>query len=291
MTMQISGAHMNYGFMHQLKTRADQGEDLGTSASLLDNSLGMRLGQVAEINPAKDGLTPAATALANAPGQVKKRADDQSLGETFANEIIRRMGEVTDENGEAKDSGALRDQLASTMDWVRDKFGDDTAAAAAGMIIQATSSGVNEDTLGNGLLNVLKFIDRNFGANAGDTAISQFNAGINTALNEFFDNGRNEIFHVAESSGDGSATQAASDRIITQAAQPAQGTDSSDTLDQLNQLLEQLKAELDNTAQLQDLTSQLEERFNPAKATMDQAAAAYRKVPGDTSPQLTSVTV
>jgi hypothetical protein len=288
--MQISGAHMNYGFMQQLKAKKDQGKDLGAAASLLDDAPGMRLGQVAEINPAKDGLTPAATALANAPGQADKQSDNppRTLGETLANEIVRRMGEVTDENGETKDTGALRDQLASTMDWVREKFGDDTAAAAAGMVIQATSSGVNEDTLGNGLLNTLKFIDRNFGTNAGDTAIAQFNSGINTALNDFFDNGQNEIFHVAESTGGASATQAAGSRIFSQVAQ---STDSADTLDQLNQLLDQLKAELDNTAQLQDLTTQLEDRFNPAKASMDQAVAAYGKAPGDTSPQLTSVTV
>lgn len=281
---------MNYGFMQQLKAKKDQGKDLGAAASLLDDAPGMRLGQVAEINPAKDGLTPAATALANAPGQADKQSDNppRTLGETLANEIVRRMGEVTDENGETKDTGALRDQLASTMDWVREKFGDDTAAAAAGMVIQATSSGVNEDTLGNGLLNTLKFIDRNFGTNAGDTAIAQFNSGINTALNDFFDNGQNEIFHVAESTGGASATQAAGSRIFSQVAQ---STDSADTLDQLNQLLDQLKAELDNTAQLQDLTTQLEDRFNPAKASMDQAVAAYGKAPGDTSPQLTSVTV
>jgi hypothetical protein len=158
--------------MQQLKAKKDQGKDLGAAASLLDDAPGMRLGQVAEINPAKDGLTPAATALANAPGQADKQSDNppRTLGETLANEIVRRMGEVTDENGETKDTGALRDQLASTMDWVREKFGDDTAAAAAGMVIQATSSGVNEDTLGNGLLNTLKFIDRNFGTNAGGPA-------------------------------------------------------------------------------------------------------------------------
>jgi hypothetical protein len=288
--MQISGAHMNYGFMQQLKTRKDQGQDLGAAGSLLDDSPGMRLGKMAKVNPAKDGLTPAATAQANAPGQADRQSGDApgTLGETLANEIIRRMGEVKDENGEVKDSDGLRSQLASTLDWVRERFGDETAAAASGMIIKATASGVNEETLGNGLLNTLKFIDRNFGINAGDTAIAQFNAGINTALNDFFDNGQSEIFHVAEATGGPSATQVAGARIFSQVAQE---TDSADTLDQLNQLLEQLKGELDNTAQLQDLTAQLEEKFNPANATMDQAVAAYQKVPGDTSPQLTSVTV
>ncbi|XXJ18096.1 hypothetical protein ACR42D_00785 [Desulfovibrio caledoniensis] len=281
---------MNYGFMQQLKAKKDQGKDLGAAASLLDNAPGMRLGKMAEINPAKDGLTPAAMALANAPGQADKRSGDApgTLGETLANEIVRRMGEVKDENGEIKDSDGLRSQLASTLDWVRERFGDETAAAASGMLIKATSSGVNEDTLGNGLLNTLKFIDRNFGVNAGDTAIAHFNSGINTALNDFFDNGQNEIFHVAEATDNASAAQVAGTRIFSQVARE---TDSSEALDQLNQLLEQLKAELDNTAQLQDLTSQLEEQFSPAKASRDQAVAAYGQVPGDTSPQLTSVTV
>ncbi|EGB15653.1 hypothetical protein DND132_2450 [Pseudodesulfovibrio mercurii] len=284
--MIISGAQMNYGFMHKLKTRQDQGDDLGSASSLLDDMPGRRLGQLAVINPAKDGLTPAVTALANAPGQVKKQADDQSLGETFANEIIRRMGEVTDENGETRDTDGLRDELASTMDWLRERFGNDTAAAAAGMIIQATSSGVNEDTLGNGLLNVLKFIDRNFGTNAGDAAIAEFNAGINTALNAFFDNGQNEIFYVA-GSAESSATQDNSAALLAQAAD----ADGADPLDEFGDILDQLRNELDNIAQLQDLTSQLEEQFNPAKASVGQALEAYQAAPGDSSPQLTSVTV
>lgn len=287
--MIISGAHMNYGFMQQLKTRRNQGEDRGAASSLLEKTPGLRLGQVAVANPAKDGLTPAASALANAPGQAEKSsASDQTLGETFANEIARRMGEITDENGEIKDTGNLRDQLASTMDWLRERFGDETAAAAAGMIVQSTSSGVNEDTLGDGLLNALKFIDRNFGTNAGDATMTKFNSGINTALNEFFDNGQNEIFHVAESSGNASATQNASAGLYAQAAR---GSEDAAPLAPLNDVLAQLKNELDNTAQLQDLTSQLEEQFDPAKTNMDQALDAYQAVPGDTSPQLTSLTV
>ena len=285
--MRISGAHMNYGFMHKLQQRQDQGEDLGAASALLENRPGRRLGQVAVINPAKDGLTPAATALANAPGQVKKQTDEQTLGETFANEIIRRMGEVTDENGEAKDTGGLRDQLASTMDWVRDRFGDDTAAAAAGMIIKSTSSGVTEETLGDGLLNVLKFIDRNFGTNAGDQAIAKFNSGINPTLNEFFDNGLNETFHVAESSGGASQSAAGT---FAQAAQSADGT-VADAQDELNDILDKLKGELDNIAQLQDLTTQLEEQFNPAKADVAKALQAYQAAPGDSGAQFTDMSV
>jgi hypothetical protein len=282
---------MNYGFMQQLRKRADQGQNLGSAASLLDGQPGMRLGQASEINPAKSGLTPAATALANAPGQTGKSSGEapSTLGETLANEIVRRMGGMTDENGEAKDTGSLRNQLASAMDWVRERFGDGAGAAAAGMVLQATSSGVNEDTLGDGLLNVLKFVDRNFGTTAGDAAIARFNGGVNTALNEFFDNGQNEIFHVADSPNNASATQEASLRLFSRVVDG--DGDGADSLDDLDKLLEELRAELDNTAQLQDLTSRLEDEFNPARASMDQAVEAYQKVPGDTSPQLASLTV
>ncbi|WP_316898022.1 hypothetical protein [Pseudodesulfovibrio indicus] len=290
--MRISGAHMNYGFMQQLKERQNQGQDLGDAASLLDDSTGLRLGQIAVLNPAKDGLTPAATALAKAPGQADKLPADfpRTLGETFANEIVRRMGEVTDENGEPKDSGELRDELASTMDWLRERFGDETASAAAGMIIQSTASGVTEDTLGEGMLNVLKFIDRNFGIAAGDEAMARFNSGINNALNNFFDNGLNELFFDAGSTDGVSATQDLSARFFAHTAQAAD-SGVADSLDELNDILEELRGELDNIAQLQDLTSKLEADFNPAKASVGKALEAYQAPAQSVEPQFASVTV
>eukprot|EP00831_Metopus_contortus_P003753 TRINITY_DN11380_c0_g1_i2.p2 TRINITY_DN11380_c0_g1~~TRINITY_DN11380_c0_g1_i2.p2 ORF type:complete len:400 (-),score=111.56 TRINITY_DN11380_c0_g1_i2:211-1410(-) len=295
MSMIISAAHMNQGFMQQLKAQQEQGKDLGSKASLLENSPGFRLGQTAEINPAKDGLTPAAKALANAPGQVKKRSADTeslTLGQTFANEIVRRMGEITDENGEVKDSSGLNDSLASTMDWLRGKFGDETAAAAAGMILQATSSGVTEDTLGEGMLNALKLIDRNFGIAAGDTVMAQFNGGINQALNSYFDNGKNELFFDAgalSQDGQPTAAQDVSARFFMQTQ--AADSDETDSTDALADILEELKGELDKIAALQDLTTQLEAEFNPAQASMQTAVNAYQSTPGFIEPQLTSVTV
>lgn len=283
---------MNYGFMQQLKERRNQGHDLGNAASLLDDASGLRLGQIAVLNPAKDGLTPAASALAKAPGQADKldAGFPRTLGETFANEIVRRMGEVTDENGEPKDSGDLRDQLGSTMDWLRERFGDETAAAAAGMILQSTSSGVTEETLGEGMLNVLKFIDRNFGIAAGDEAMARFNSGINTALNEFFDNGLNELFFDAGSADGVSAAQDLNARFFAQTARKAD-SGATGSLDELNDILEELRGELDNIAQLQDLTTKLEAEFNPAKASMQKAMDAYLSPAQPVEPQFASMTV
>ena len=290
--MQIQAAHMNYNFMEKLKARQNQGEDLGAAGMLLENQPGMRLGQMAEINPAKDGLTPARRALANAPGQADKLPENfpETLGEVFANEVVRRMDDVAGEDGESKDPSDLRDSLASTMDWIRERFGDETAAAASGMILQATSSGVTEDSLGEGLLNTLKFIDRNFGFAAGDAAIANFNSGINSEINEFFDNGKQELFFAADSPPqDGpSATQDLTARVIVQALQQAY---AGDVEDPLAGVLDDLKEELNKIAELQDLTSKLEAEFNPTAANTEAALTAYQTQPGFSEPQFTSITV
>jgi len=290
---------MNLGFMQQLEARKKQGENLGSAASLLQTP-GQRLGQGLNVNPAHAGLTPAAPALAKAPRQAGKLPEDfqkeqpqgeLTLGATFANEIVRRMGEQAGENGEVKDPTDLRHSLGQTMDWVRERFGDETAAAAAGMVLQSTSSGVNEETLGEGLLNTLKFIDRNFGIAAGDAAIGQFNQSINVELNNYFENGKAEVFHASTTSVEGpSPTQELSSRLFMRSVQePKSGDKDEKTITE--QLLEDLKAELDKTAELQDLTSKLEEQFNPANIAKPASAAAYTEAPVPTEPQLTSIAV
>lgn len=283
---------MNHAYMQKLQARRDQGQDLGAAGELLDDRPGMRLGQLTDLNPAKAGLTPAREALAKAPGQVGKLPEEfpETLGEVFANEIVRRMEEAYDETGELKDPNDLRSSLAHSMDWIRERFGDDTAAAAAGIIVQSTSSGVTEDTLGEGLLNTLKFIDRNFGIAAGDAAIGQFNTSVNPALNEYFDNGKNELFFAVESGGtDVSATQDLTARVITRAVQE---TDQAEDVDLMGELLDDLKGELDKIAELQDLASKLETEFNPTQAQTDAAMTAYQTAPtGYADPQLASITV
>jgi len=300
MGMIISGSHMNLGFMQKLKAQKEQGTNLGPDAALLDDSPGMRLGKGMNIDPAHAGLTPAAEALAKAPGQLDKPEKFEqygdggslTLGATFANEIVRRMEETTGEDGQTKDNTDLRHSLGQTMDWVRERFGDETAAAAAGMVLQSTSSGVTEQTLGDGLLNTLKFIDRNFGFAAGDAAIAQFNQGVNTEINEYFDNGKAEMFFaVPAPPADGAtATQDLNTRFFMRAAQ-ANTTESKETESLTEKLLADLKKELDEVAELQDLTTQLEKSFNPAKANPEAALAAYASAPVPAEPQFTSMVV
>ncbi|MDC0335585.1 hypothetical protein OAN24_01630 [Pseudodesulfovibrio sp.] len=296
---------MNLGFMQELATRKQQGETLGGSDDLSQDSPGLRLSQGLNVDPAHAGLAPAAEALMKVPGQLDKLPEDfpqqpqdgpLTLGATFANEIVRRMEEADQgtagDDGQPKDNSDLRHSLGQTLDWMREKFGDEAASAAAGMVLQSTSSGVNEESLGDGLLNTLKFIDRNFGFAAGDEAIARFNQSVNPAINDYFDNGKAEVFYATPAQPlDGpSATQEISSRMFMRAAQSS-ATEVADAESITEKLLADLKKELDEVAELQDLTSQLEAEFSPAKATPQSALAAYTAPPVPAEPQFTDVRV
>ncbi|NDV20492.1 hypothetical protein GO013_13835 [Pseudodesulfovibrio sp. JC047] len=287
--MQIQAAHLNHAFMQKLQARQNQGENLGAAAALLETQPSMRLGQMAHINTATVGVQLVRKPSAMAQGQTGGiSGGSDSLGSVFANEVIRRMGEVDGEDGQPKDSSEFRDSLASAMDWIRERFGDETAAAASGMVLQATSSEVSEETVGTGLLNTLQFIDRNFGYAAGDAAISRFNSGINDAANTFFDNGKNEVFFVADAPPqDGpSTTQDQTQRLVVQGLPPISATSEADA--SLTAVLDELKGELDQIAELQDLSSTLESKFNPTAANRESAVAAYQAQPSFAEPQFTS---
>jgi len=298
---------MNHGAIFGLR-RHNQSQD-GSAESygqMLVDKPGKRLGQLAKtigLDPAHAGLTSASEALSKTHGHHKpvdgipdkptrqEMHGELTLGTVFANEVIRRLeaGDeaALDSEGNPKDSEDLRDSLAQTMDWIRERYGDDTAAAAAGMILQSTSSGVNEDTLGEGLLNTLKFIDRNFGINAGDEAIAKFNGSINQEINDYFDNGKDELFYAVESSGEtASPVQNLGTRIVMDATQ--QASSDEDAVDPTTQLLDKLKEDLDESADLQDLSIQIDISIN---ISMNFAINAYSAQPGGAEPQFTSQAV
>jgi|GEM_PF-2324894 len=313
MDMQIQGSHMKFGAMNGL--RPQQGGSAESFGQMLVDKPGKRLGQLAKaigLDPAHAALTPAADALAKAPGQNKAPVDgipskstqtslngELTLGAVFANEVIRRLesGDEPglDSEGQPKDSEDLRHSLGQTMDWIRDRFGDDTAAAAAGMVLQSTASGVNEDTLADGLLNSLKFIDRNFGFAAGDEAIAKFNGTLNGEINDFFENGSEELFYAVETSADSaSPMQEMGNRIVLE--KPRDNDDGyekdgdTDAKSLTEQLLDKLKEELDGVAELQDMTTQIEAEVS-ITVQANFAISAYSNQSAPVEPQFTSQAV
>lgn len=280
--------------MQKLQAQKSQGNNLGSAASLLENSAGMRLGAGLNVAASRIQSQMALETVGKTsqlPGSLPQRAPE-TIGQTVANEVIRRMQGTTDAEGQPKDVSDLRDSLGSTLDWISERFGEDAGTAAAGMMLSATSSTVDEKAIGNGLLNTLKFVDRNFGYAAGDAAIARFNSGVNQDLNEYFDNGQSEVFHVAESAAGAeqvSATQDLTARFFVRAVQ-----DSGDDADQTSiteKLLADLKGELDKVAELTDLATQLEMEFNPAQSTMQNAMAAYTENAVPVEPQFTDMSV
>lgn len=115
----------------------------------------------------------------------------------------------------------LADALSGTARWVAGTLGDAAATAVMGIVYKGIGDGpVTEDSLGNGLLDALRFVDRQFGTTSGDAFMAHLNGdGLNDALNNYFDNGRSERFMVAGSLA-GSAVQgvrAAGSTLVQQA--------------------------------------------------------------------------
>lgn len=289
-----------------------QGRDdsAGAFGQMRVNDPGDRLGQLAKtlgIDPSLVAMTPAAEAAAKVPGQNKAPVDavpdkptqqplngQLTLGGVFANEIVRRLESgqegSLDLEGQHKDADDLRHSLGRTMDWIRDRFGDETAAAAAGMVLQSTSSGVTEDSLSNGLLNTLRFIDRNFGFAAGDEAIGRFNSNLNGALNDYFDNGSEELFYAVETPADGgSPVQNFGTRIFFDTVENESEKDD-EAKSPTEKLLDTLKEDLDEAAELQDMTTQVDVSASTA-VQANFALNAYADQPAPAEPQFTSQAV
>ncbi len=135
---------------------------------------------------------------------------------------------------------ALSGALSGSVRWMADTFGDAAATAVMGIVYKRIGDGpVTEDALGDGLLDALRFVDRQFGTASGDAFMAQLNGGgLNDALNDYFDNGLNERFLVA---GAGNladdAVQGAGAAKATLVQQAMSGTTSGTMSDIISGLL------------------------------------------------------
>jgi hypothetical protein len=139
---------------------------------------------------------------------------EQSVQDTFANDLVRRLEAnalrntpTKDENGEDQQlasesverSTNLAKSLTETADFVRSRFGNKASTAFMGIMIQSVGDGtVNEKSVGRGMLEAVKFVDRNFGFSEGDELISNLNGNLNEAVNDYFDNGQLEKIYASQ---------------------------------------------------------------------------------------------
>lgn len=113
-------------------------------------------------------------------------------------DLIAQKAVVTDTESSPKDPSELASALADASNFIEDKFGKDAATAFKGLVIANSGDQITEDSLSNGLLKSIQFIDRNFGFSAGDQVMSHFNSNLNNAMNNHFENGLQEHFFAAQ---------------------------------------------------------------------------------------------
>lgn len=131
--------------------------------------------------------------------------------EGFATDLSLRLS--TQAGNEDKDGSSLAGSLLDAIDFIAEEYGSDTATAAMGIVYSRIGEGeITEDSLGNGLLDVIRFMDRDHGIEAGDKVMSRFNGALNDAMNEYFDNGLTEKFY-AVTPQTGTVAQAVSQMV------------------------------------------------------------------------------
>ncbi len=103
------------------------------------------------------------------------------------------VGENGGQNGEA-----LADSLASTAEWMNEKYGAKAGTAVLGILAGYVGNGnVGEEALSKGMLAAIRFTDRNYGISAGDALASRLNSDLNVKVNDYFDNGLSEQIYTS----------------------------------------------------------------------------------------------
>lgn len=139
---------------------------------------------------------------------------------------------------EARRKG-LADALEGSVRHIADVHGDAAGTAFMGLVMKRLGEGeVTEQSLGDGLLDGLRFIDRQFGTDAGDRLIDHLNGDLNDSLNGFFGNGREERFLATTTIAGGTGSTAVFGAGLTASSDTA-GADGG--VDLLRAMLDDLK--------------------------------------------------
>ncbi|MGE4503850.1 MAG: hypothetical protein AB7D51_00755 [Desulfovibrionaceae bacterium] len=279
--MRIDGSTLNPFWAQRLESRQDNTTVPGVPTLGKDES-----GPQFIANNESQGAASAAAELLASSGSsasVTRLAQEMSSLESsqdaFALEMTRRLSGLTDAEGEEKDPTALVGALNGAVSFIRQQHGDDAATASMAMILGSTGGRASEDSLGNGLVKVLQFVDDTYGYEAGDRALVKFNGELNRELNGFFENGLSEKFLVAD---DVDATSIAMSAVKNRYARRAAESADDDG-----------EAKTANEALLEELAREMEQATNPeelAKRKMEQAQQAYGFI-ASPEPQFLSASV
>lgn len=128
-----------------------------------------------------------------------------TLAGTFAEEMTKALSATKDPQGNSQDPTALVQSLTQAVESIRGIAGDGAASAAMGALLKKARSGnLTEDSLRDGMLEAMGFVDQNAGVDAGDKVMAVFNGQVNDEMNKFFNNGSDEHFAVIlkDSSGE-----------------------------------------------------------------------------------------
>ena len=126
----------------------------------------------------------------------------------FAADIVSRIGESS---GSGQVSGAetaykelgknasknlagLQSSLENTINAIASRHGAEAASEVMSIVYNNVDGAVTEEGMGNGFVEAIRFIDRNYGISEGNRLMGELNAGVNKEMNEYFDNGHNEVF-------------------------------------------------------------------------------------------------
>ena len=201
--------------------------------------------QNSPFSAAAKGASGASPLSAKMQVATQTAADKTATAQTFANEMVRRLeqnsvqGNFKDTKGEdvqfdsdaVERSTNLAKSLTDTTDFVRSRYGDKAATAFMGIITQSVGDGaVSEQALGRGMLNAVRFVDRNFGFSEGDALINNLNGNLNDAVNEYFDNGQLEKIYASKPGESFSQSALAG---FAAKVQQHYGSDASDTVTSL----------------------------------------------------------
>lgn len=188
-----------------------------------------------------------------------------------------RVGEEGGQN-----SDALADSLAATADWMGEKHGAQAGKAFLGIIAGYVGSGeVGEEALSKGMLAAIRFTDRTFGIEAGDALAVRLNSGLNTQVNDYFDNGLTEQIYISTVQANPvSQTVAAATRGIAERFGPDEAASAE------KMLLDSLKSGTGLRNGLKEMVSYFEEKYGASAGLtgLDEAVGTALAGSGTTTP-------